>query len=65
MPKMKTFRGAKKRFSKTASGKFRRGRAYGRHLLTTKSRGRKRSLGETVTVTKGDAKRLSRMLPYI
>ena len=42
MPKLKTHRGAAKRFKKTGTGKFKRGHAFGAHILTSKSRKRKR-----------------------
>ncbi len=44
MPKLKTHRGAAKRFKKTGTGKFRRGAAFKRHILTSKSTKRKRAL---------------------
>lgn len=65
MPKMKTHRGAAKRFTKTGSGKIRRAKAFHSHILTKKSPKRKRSLGQTVEVSKGDARVIERMLPYI
>jgi len=46
MPKMKTKRGAAKRFKLTGSGKIRRRRAYLRHILTAKTRKQKRNLGK-------------------
>lgn len=65
MPKMKTHRGAAKRFTKTGTGKIRRGKAFASHILTKKSPKRKRSLRKTVEVSKGDARVIERMLPYI
>ena len=64
MPKMKTHRGAAKRFKKTASGKFRRSAAFKRHILTSKTTKRKRSLRGTIQVAEQDQDRLKRMLPY-
>ncbi len=64
MPKLKTHRGAAKRFKKTATGKFVRSKAFKQHILTSKSRGRKRSLRGTTVVADADAARLARMLPY-
>jgi len=64
MPKMKTKRGAAKRFRFTASGKIRRSRAFLRHILATKSRKQKRRLGKPATVDKADEKQVRRMLPY-
>ena len=49
MPKMKTHRGAAKRFKRTATGKFLRGKAYKQHILTSKTRSRKRGLKGTDT----------------
>jgi large subunit ribosomal protein L35 len=64
MPKLKTHRGAAKRFRKTASGKFKRGKAYKSHILTKKAPGRKRGLARATTVSAADAKRVREMLPY-
>ncbi len=64
MPKIKTHRGAAKRFKKTATGKFLRARAFKRHLLTSKTTKQKRHLGPHTPVSKGDAVKLARMLPY-
>jgi large subunit ribosomal protein L35 len=64
MPKMKTHRGAAKRFSKTAGGKFMRGSAYKRHILTSKTTKRKRQLSGTKAVSPADQGKLERMLPY-
>jgi len=63
MPKMKTNRGAAKRFRKTGSGKLARRRAYKSHILTKKNRKRKRRLGSGTLVSKADARRVRRMLP--
>ncbi len=63
MPKMKTHKGAKKRFSVTASGKVRRLKAYKSHILTKKSPKRKRRLRQdTLVVTSGDTRRLKRLI---
>jgi large subunit ribosomal protein L35 len=64
MPKIKTHRGAAKRFRKTASGKFKRSQAYKRHILTKKAAGRKRSLAKATTASKADTARIREMLPY-
>jgi large subunit ribosomal protein L35 len=64
MPKLKTHRGAAKRFKKTASGKFLRASAFKRHILTSKSTKRKRGLRGTKEVSESDAYKLKRMLPY-
>jgi large subunit ribosomal protein L35 len=63
MPKMKTHRGAAKRFKKTGSGKIKRFRAYGSHLLAKKSAGRKRRLRKSTTVSASDYKRVEKLLP--
>ena len=63
MPKMKTHRGAAKRFKKTGSGKFVRARANKQHILTKKTTKRKRRLRQTTDVSPGDTRRLRRMLP--
>jgi large subunit ribosomal protein L35 len=63
MPKMKTHKGAKKRFSVTGTGKVRRLRAFKSHILTKKSPKRKRRLRQSTTVsTPGEAKNLKRLL---
>ena len=63
MPKMKTHKGAKKRFSLTGTGRVRRLKAYNSHILTKKSAKRKRHLRRPTTVaTSGDAKRMKRLL---
>ena len=64
MPKLKTHRGAAKRFKKTGTGKIMRAKAFKRHILTSKTRSRKRGLRGTVVVSDADAKKLARMLPY-
>jgi large subunit ribosomal protein L35 len=64
MPKMKTHRGAAKRFKSTATGKFKRSKAFKSHILTKKSTKRKRALDMPGLVSKADQKRVSRMLPY-
>ena len=64
MPKMKTHSGAAKRFKQTGSGKFRRNRAYGSHILTKKSAKRKRLAKQTATVEACHNKALKDLLPY-
>jgi len=64
MPKLKTHRGAAKRFKKTASGKFLRSKAFKQHILTSKSQKRKRRMRGTAVVSKADSAKLARMLPY-
>ena len=63
MPKLKTHRGAAKRFKKTKTGKFLRSKAFKRHILSSKSTKRKRALRGTTVVDDADAKKLARMLP--
>lgn len=63
MPKMKTHRGAAKRFKKTGGGKFKRFRAFGGHLLGKKSSCRKRRLRQSTLVSAADQKRVERLLP--
>ncbi len=65
MPKMKTNRGAAKRFRKTASGGYKRGQSHHRHILTKKSAKRKRQLGNTLQVCDADVRMVRRMLPYV
>ena len=65
MPKMKTNRGAAKRFKATAGGRIKRSRAYARHILTTKSAKRKRSLRRPALASPADAGALKKLLPYL
>lgn len=64
MPKLKTHKGAKKRFHITASGKIKRGHSHARHILTKKTSKRKRKLDQTGLVSASDKKRVKLMLPY-
>jgi large subunit ribosomal protein L35 len=64
MPKLKTHSGAAKRFKKTATGKFKRGHAFKRHILTSKATKRKRHLDTDSLVDKADQKKVARMIPY-
>ena len=63
MPKIKSRRAAAKRFTKTASGKVKRGKAFKSHILTKKTQKRKRQLRKDGLVSAADHKRISRMLP--
>ncbi|ERI07149.1 50S ribosomal protein L35 [Aneurinibacillus aneurinilyticus] len=65
MPKMKTHRGAAKRFKKTGSGKLKRSHAYTSHILEKKSPKRKRNLRKGAIVSNGDQKRIESMLTYM
>jgi large subunit ribosomal protein L35 len=62
MPKMKTNRGARKRFKKTANGKIKRRKAFKSHILTKKSRDRKRRLRKPGYVDATDAPRISKLI---
>ena len=62
--KIKTHRGAAKRFKRTKNGKFLRGKAFKQHILSSKTRKRKRGLKGTTTVSAVDTLKLTRMLPY-
>ncbi len=64
MPKLKSHRGAAKRFKKTGTGKFLRGKAFKQHILSRKTTKRKRGLRGTTTVADVDVPKLMRMLPY-
>jgi len=64
MPKLKTHTGAKKRFSKTGTGKIKRHQTKTRHILTSKSPKVKRKLGKTLMVSDGDYLKVARMIPY-
>lgn len=64
MPKLKTKKGAVKRFKITKSGKIKRSKAFKGHLLTKKSTQRKRGLRKPGSVFRGEKKTVNRMLPY-
>jgi large subunit ribosomal protein L35 len=64
MPKLKTHKGAAKRFKKTGTGKVKRRHAFARHILTSKSRSRKRRLGQSVIADDANAAEIKRMIPY-
>ncbi len=64
MSKMKTNRGAAKRFKKTGKGGFKRAQSHLNHILTKKKSKRKRNLGKTLQVADCDTKSVQRMLPY-
>jgi large subunit ribosomal protein L35 len=64
MPKLKTHRGAKKRFSRTASGRFTHRRGYRNHILTKKSAKRLRHLRHNGLVDRSDTAAIARLLPY-
>ena len=64
MAKLKTNRGAAKRFARTGSGKFKRAQSFKRHILTKKSAKRKRHLRPATLVHESDTASVRRMLPY-
>ncbi|HEY8185944.1 MAG TPA: 50S ribosomal protein L35 [Pyrinomonadaceae bacterium] len=64
MPKLKTHKGAAKRFRLTATGKVKRGHSHARHILTKKTHKRKRLLDIDALVADADQKRVDAMLPY-
>ena len=62
--KLKTHKGAAKRFKLTASGKVMRRHSFARHILTSKPSRRKRRLAQSVELAPADAAAVRRMLPY-
>ena len=62
MPKLKTHRGAAKRFKLTGKGKIKRRKAYASHILTKKTTKRKRNLRSPAIMAKGDHKRIKKLL---
>ena len=64
MPKLKTHKGAAKRFRLTATGKVKRGHSHARHILTKKTNKRKRQLDIDTLVAEADTDRITAMLPY-
>jgi len=62
--KLKTHRGAQKRFKITATGKVERRHAFARHILTSKASARKRRLGQSAVVSPANAPAIRAMLPY-
>ncbi len=65
MPKMKSHRGAAKRFKRTASGKIKRHKANKQHILSSKTTKRKRHLRGPDVVADADVPRVRRLLPYL
>ncbi|MDD2569038.1 MAG: 50S ribosomal protein L35 [Clostridia bacterium] len=65
MPKMKSHRGAAKRYKVTGTGKLIRHKAFSSHILETKSPKRKRNLRKAVVSSRADHNRLRKMLPYL
>jgi len=62
--KLKTHKGAAKRFKLTGSGKVMRHHSFARHILTSKASKRKRRLGTAVELAPSDVAQVLRMLPY-
>ena len=65
MPKIKTNRGAAKRFRMTGTGKIRRNKAFTSHILTSKTTKRKRDLRQASLVSKADEKNIRQLIPYL
>ncbi len=64
MPKLKTHKGAAKRFKKTGTGKVKRRHAFARHILTSKPRSRKRRLAHSAIADDANSPEIKRMIPY-
>jgi len=64
MPKLKTHRGAAKRFRSTGTGRFKRAKAYKSHILTKKTTKRKRKLDTPTLISQADHEKVAKMLPY-
>ncbi|MCP4698424.1 MAG: 50S ribosomal protein L35 [Gammaproteobacteria bacterium] len=64
MPKVKTNRGAAKRFRRSGSGTFKRNQSHRRHILTKKSTKRMRHLRAPATIHEADTRAVKRLLPY-
>ena len=65
MPKIKTHRGAAKRFSLTGTGKVKRSKAFASHILTSKTTKRKRNLRKSTVMDKTNEKAIKKILPYL
>jgi len=65
MPKIKTHRGAAKRFSLTGTGKVKRSKAFASHILTSKTTKRKRNLRKSTVMDKTNEKAIRKLLPYL
>ncbi len=65
MPKLKTNRGAAKRFSVTGTGKVKRSKAYASHILTTKTKKQKRNLRKSAILDHADERGIKRLIPYL
>lgn len=65
MPKIKTNRGAAKRFKKTGTGKIKRSHAFTSHILTSKTKKRKRNLRKSAVIEAVDHKNIAKLIPYM
>jgi len=65
VPKLKTSRGAAKRFKKTGTGKIKAKRAFARHILTKKAANRKRALRRPKVIGQEDAQGIKKLIPYL
>ena len=65
MPKIKTHRGAAKRFSLTAGGKVKRSKAFARHILTKKTAKSKRKMRQNTVLKKVDEAGIKKLIPYL
>jgi large subunit ribosomal protein L35 len=65
VPKLKTNRGAAKRFKKTGTGKIKAKKAFARHILTKKSTNRKRGLRRPKVIERTDTKGIKKLIPYL
>lgn len=65
MPKMKTNKGTLKRFKRTAGGGLLRNKAFASHIMSKKSRKRKRNLKKPILLSRADTKKITRLVPYI
>ena len=65
MPKLKTHRGAAKRFKLTATGKVKRSKAFASHILTKKTTKRKRALRKSTLVDSANYKEIKKLIPYL
>jgi large subunit ribosomal protein L35 len=65
VPKLKTNRGAAKRFKKTGTGKIKAKKAFARHILTKKATNRKRGLRRPKMIEGSDTKGVKKLIPYL
>lgn len=65
MPKLKTHRGAAKRFSLTSNGKVKRSKAFASHILTKKTTKRKRTLRKSTLVDSANQREIKKLIPYL